>query len=92
MLVVEDEELPPLNTLNGLVIFLQLVGITENESEWLKQNSDKTELFIEQMKVDNPMLVTDLNREQDCSIMKQNNLEEKSASCEMAWADEKLNQ
>ena len=38
------------------------------------------------------MLVTDLNREQDCSIMKQNNLEEKSASCEMAWADEKLNQ
>ena len=92
LLVVEDEELPPLNTLNGLVIFLQLVGITENESEWLKQNSDKTELFIEQMKVDNPMLVTDLNREQDCSIMKQNNLEEKSASCEMAWADEKLNQ
>ena len=91
-MVVEDEELPPLNTLNGLVTFLQLVGITENESEWLKQNSDKTELFIEQMKVDNPMLVTDLNREQDCSIMKQNNLEEKSASCEMAWADEKLNQ
>ena len=92
LLVVEDEELPPLNTLNGLVIFLQLVGITENESEWLKQNSDKTELFIEQMKVDNPMLVTDLNREQDCSIMEQNNLEEKSASSETAWADEKLNQ
>ena len=76
-----------------LMLFLIiLVRITENESEWLKQNSDKTELFIEQMKVDNPMLVTDLNREQDCSIMKQNNLEEKSASCEMAWADEKLNQ
>lgn len=69
LLVVEDEELPPLNTLNGMVIFLQLVGITQKESEWLKQNPDKTQAFIEQMKLDNPMLVTDLNREEDNRII-----------------------
>ncbi|CVI69355.1 Suppressor of fused protein (SUFU) [Clostridiales bacterium CHKCI001] len=85
LLVVEDEELPPLNTLNGKVLFLQLVGITQKESEWLKQNPDQTESFIEQMKADNPMLVTDLNREEDCSIIEtlQNTLKEESVSSEI---------
>ncbi len=69
LLVVEDEELPALDSLNGVVRFLQLVGITKEEGEWLKQYPDRTEEFILAMKEENPMLVTDLKREENCAVI-----------------------
>ncbi|MCI6677076.1 MAG: suppressor of fused domain protein [Clostridiales bacterium] len=69
LLVTEDEELPLLPTLNGTVQFLQLVGITQEENEWLKAHPDQIEQFIAAMKEENPMLVTDLNREENCKII-----------------------
>lgn len=59
-----DTELGKINTPHGEVSFLQLVGITETELERLKANSNKSEVekLIMELKKDNPLLITDLNR------------------------------
>lgn len=59
-----DTELGKIDTPHGEVSFLQLVGITENELERLKKNATTTEVekLIHELKKDNPLLITDLNR------------------------------
>ena len=59
-----DPELGKINTPHGEVSFLQLVGITENEIEKLNANPTTTEVekLILELKKDNPLLITDLNR------------------------------
>ncbi len=59
-----DPELGKINTPHGEVSFIQLVGITETELERLKANSKTSEVekLIHELKRDNPLLITDLNR------------------------------
>ncbi|MND89827.1 Suppressor of fused protein (SUFU) [compost metagenome] len=59
-----DPELGKIQTPHGEVSFLQMVGITSKELERLSANPKTTEVakLIEEMKVTNPLLVTDLNR------------------------------
>ncbi len=55
-----DPELPPIETLNGRVEFLQIVGITDDEELAIKQW--KTLKVLEIFKEHLPLLVTDLDR------------------------------
>lgn len=59
-----DPELGKIDSPHGEVSFLQLVGITETELERLKANSkiSEVEKLITELKKDNPLLITDLNR------------------------------
>lgn len=59
-----DPELGKIKTPHGEVSFLQMVGITSKELERLSANPKTTEVakLIEEMKVTNPLLITDLNR------------------------------
>ncbi|MOA46030.1 Suppressor of fused protein (SUFU) [compost metagenome] len=59
-----DPELGKLNTPHGEVSFLQMVGITSKELERLRANPTTEEVanLIEEMKINNPLLITDLNR------------------------------
>ena len=60
----QDTELGKINTAHGEVTFLQLVGITDKEVEHLKKNPSTIEVerLINELKKDNPLLITDLNR------------------------------
>ncbi len=59
-----DPELGKIDTPHGEVSFLQMVGITSNEVDRLKTDPTTTAVaqLIEELKKDNPLLVTDLNR------------------------------
>ncbi len=59
-----DPELGKIDTPHGEVSFLQLVGITESELDRLKANSNASEVekLLNELKKDNPLLITDLNR------------------------------
>ncbi len=59
-----DPELGKIDTPHGEVSFLQLVGITEDEVTALKANptTGEVEKLVNQLKKDNPLLITDLNR------------------------------
>lgn len=59
-----DPELGKIQTPHGEVSFLQLVGITENEVQRLKANPTQDEVarLIEELRQDNPLLITDLSR------------------------------
>lgn len=61
---VKDPELGTLETPNGRVDFLQMVGITQKEYDTLLANpmTTETEKLIEQLRQDNPLLITDLDR------------------------------
>jgi len=61
---VIDPELGKIQTPHGEVQFLQMVGITTDEYELLKQNPKlaETEKLLEQLKINNPLLITDLDR------------------------------
>lgn len=61
----KDPELGKIETPHGELTFLQLVGITENELERLKSNpkTSEVEKLINELKKDNPLLITDLSRE-----------------------------
>lgn len=62
ILLVKDTELPDLNTEFGKVEFLQLFGLTADEYfDIIDKIIDRRE-FIQQEKLVNPFLVTDLNR------------------------------
>lgn len=62
LLVVNDTEAEGINTVHGKVDFLQLVGITQRELEVLKEDCTKAEHLLENMKKDNPYLITDMKR------------------------------
>lgn len=59
-----DPELGKINTPNGEVSFLQMIGITSVELERLKANPtiDEVKQLVEEMRKENPLLITDLNR------------------------------
>lgn len=59
-----DPELGKIQTPHGEVSFLQMVGITNAEVELLKLNptTDAVKELIDRLKIDNPLLITDLNR------------------------------
>lgn len=61
---VLDPELGKIQTPHGEVQFLQMVGITTDEYELLKQNPKlaETEKLLEQLKINNPLLITNLDR------------------------------
>lgn len=67
-----DPELPPIETPNGRVEFLQIVGITDDEELAVKQwkTLKVLDVFREQL----PLLVTDMNRR---SLMEQQDVREK---------------
>ena len=62
LLVVNDTEAEGINTVHGKVEFMQLVGITQRELELLMENRKKADVLIEEMKKDNPFLITDMKR------------------------------
>lgn len=61
---VEDKELGTIETPNGKVQFLQLVGITASEYEMLKQKAslEAIEKFMNNYELQNPYCITDLDR------------------------------
>lgn len=61
---VLDPELGKIQTPHGEVQFLQMVGITTDEYELLKQNPKlaETEKLLDQLKINNPLLITELDR------------------------------
>jgi hypothetical protein len=61
---VEDPELGKIETPHGEVTFLQMVGITKNELDILLKNPvlSAVEKVLNELKKDNPLLITDLNR------------------------------
>lgn len=66
-LVVPDTEVPGIDTVHGRVDFLQLVGITQPEFEWLAEPSADPqgkgrELAARLAEAGNPLLLTDLSR------------------------------
>ncbi|MBL3657187.1 suppressor of fused domain protein [Fulvivirga sediminis] len=61
---IEDPELGSINTPNGKLQFLQMVGITSQEYELLSKKPETTETkkLLSHLKKQNPLLITDLNR------------------------------
>lgn len=59
-----DVELGSIATPHGQLDFLQMVGLTDAEYQWLKVDGTtvRTEQLINAMRKDNPMLILDLNR------------------------------
>ncbi|WP_169767381.1 suppressor of fused domain protein [Campylobacter curvus] len=59
-----DPVLGSIDTPNGGVDFLQMVGITQSELDWLLQDPKTTRVkqLIDKMRTDNPLLITDLTR------------------------------
>ena len=68
LIVTNDTEISSVETLHGKLLFLQLVGITQKELEWVIQydnvddNKKKIQELIHKMQDDNPYLVTDMQR------------------------------
>lgn len=62
LFVVHDTEAKGINTIHGKVDFIQLVGITQRELEVLKEDHTQAKNLIENMKKDNPYLITDMKR------------------------------
>ncbi len=62
LLAVNDTEANGIDTVHGRVNFIQLVGITQRELEILKEDRTKAGILVENMKIDNPYLVTDMKR------------------------------
>lgn len=59
-----DPQLPAIATPNGQVQFLQMVGLTQAELDWLWQEpkTHRCRELIDKMRADNPLLITDLAR------------------------------
>lgn len=64
---VPDTQLETISTPHGQVKFLQLVGLTQNELDWLWENPTtyRVKELIDKMRADNPLLLVDLERKKD---------------------------
>ena len=62
LITVADTSAQSLDTINGRVDFIQLVGITEQEYQAIQQDLENIHKLIELMKQDNPELITDMDR------------------------------
>ncbi|EGD46157.1 Suppressor of fused domain [Ruminiclostridium papyrosolvens DSM 2782] len=63
LFIVNDTESEGIDTVHGRVEFMQLVGITQRELEVLKEDHAQAGVLVENMKKENPYLVTDMKRE-----------------------------
>ena len=59
-----DTVLGGIDTPNGRVELLQMVGITQRELDWLREDptTQRVESLIDMMRKDNPLLITNLKR------------------------------
>lgn len=59
-----DPQLGGIDTPNGHVEFLQMIGITQRELDWLFEDptTARAKELIDKMRMDNPFLITDLKR------------------------------
>lgn len=62
LVFVNDPEVQKKQTPHGEVSFLQIVGITAEEYENIKENPETVEALVNKLKENNPLLITDLNR------------------------------
>jgi len=65
LIFIVDPILGIIQTPHGEVTFLQIVGITDKEADRIKNSNDiieEVKTIINEMKIDNPLLITDLNR------------------------------
>lgn len=62
LITVDDTTAKAQKTPHGKLGFIQLVGITQAESDVIKADIDKIPVLVKLMKKDNPELVTDMNR------------------------------
>lgn len=64
---VPDVQLNPIETPHGSVDFLQMVGLTQKELDWLWEDPKTTRVkeLVDKMRHDNPFLITDLKRDKD---------------------------
>lgn len=62
LLIVSDPEIEKKQTPHGEVSFLQIVGITTAEFDYLKENPQTAEELFNKLKENNPLLITDLTR------------------------------
>ena len=60
-----DPQLGTIETPNGEIAFLQMVAITQQELDWLYKDptTDRVEELINKIREDNPLLITDLERQ-----------------------------
>lgn len=61
---VPDPQLGKIDTPHGDVIFLQMVGLTQEELDWVWQDpkTSRAKELVDKMREDNPLLITDLKR------------------------------
>lgn len=59
-----DPQLDGINTPNGRVQFLQMIGVTQRELDWLFEDPKtvRAKALVDKMRKDNPFLITDLKR------------------------------
>ncbi|MEO8532118.1 MAG: suppressor of fused domain protein [Flavobacterium sp.] len=62
VIFVTDPEIEKIQTPHGEVTFLQIVGITSAEFEDIKEGRKTVEELANELKEDNPLLITDLTR------------------------------
>lgn len=62
LLLVPDTEIESQDTIYGKTEFIQLVGITEREMDAILEDRNNMQIILENMKKDNPYLVTDMTR------------------------------
>ena len=62
-----DPQLGGIDTEHGRVEFLQMIGITQSELDWLFKEPTTTrgKILVNMIREDNPMLITDLKRTKD---------------------------
>ena len=61
LVFASDPQLPPIQTLNGSVAFLQAIGVTQAEYEWVLQHG--VAAWVERFAQGNPLLVTEPGRQ-----------------------------
>ncbi len=62
LIFVIDPELGVIDTPHGSVEFLQMVGVTENEINAIKNKSITAKEVVQRLQRENPLLITDMDR------------------------------
>lgn len=67
ILFAPDPQLESINTPHGEVDFLQMVGITQKELDWLWENpkTSRVKELVDIIRKENPLLITDLKRNKE---------------------------
>lgn len=67
LIFAPDPELGSIDTVHGRVDFLQMVGITQKELDWLfkEPTTARGKILVDRIRETNPMLITDLMRTEE---------------------------